>query len=414
MAGFKLTGKTSTGGSGNSNSPAYFHKETRELVKNDEVAKQLGDQMLPMAKNIAENFVLKANNGEAFTDTKDGGETYTPKIVVKITHRKSDKPLMVNGKPVMNGGKEVFPDLTMEDLSDEDKSNPSKLYSMQMSYTLHGQSFQLFGSARPNEKGDGYDVALVTPMVSQYHQSTKKSDRAKGYDEIASASWVKPEMKAVADAFANSGLTVEKVSEQTIEAVKELNEKFAQHTCTVQAVQRDDNGRVVKGADGKPIEIAGKTEQVAVCSARASSYKGNEKITIFNREYQNIAVELGFTAGGEGKESEAFAKIIDFSTNENDEPRTAQDGTKPKALFINSIEDAITCTPPDIPELAFAIAEHKGFDMNEVEKAMVAQGKGDDGGNGGGASGTPSDVGGGAADLADFEEILNDSDIPFN
>lgn len=413
MAGFKLAGKQSTGGSGTSNSPAYLQKATRELTKNDEVAKQLADQLLPLATQISENFVLKANNGQAFEDTKEDGELYTPKVVVKISHRKSEVALKdANSKEIEVGGKKVYPDLTVNDLADEDKGNLSKLYSMQLSYTIKGQTLSVYGSARPNDKGDGFDVALVTPMVSQYNaREPKNSSRAKGYDEIASASWVKPEMKAVAEAFANSGLTVEKVGEEAKAIADKLNEDFKKHTITVPAVQRNEDGRVVKGADGKPIEIAGQTEQAAVCYAKASSYKGNDKITIFNREYTNLAVELGMTAGGEGKESEAFAKVVDFSTNENDEPRTPQDGTKPKALFINSVEDLAACTPPDIPELAYAIAEHKGFDMKEVELAI--SGRGDDG-VGGGAAGTPSEVGGGAADLLDFEEILNDANIPFN
>lgn len=413
MAGFKLAGKQSTGGSGTSNSPAYLQKATRELTKNDEVAKQLADQLLPLATQISENFVLKANNGQAFEDTKEDGELYTPKVVVKISHRKSEVALKdANSKEIEVGGKKVYPDLTVNDLADEDKGNLSKLYSMQLSYTIKGQTLSVYGSARPNDKGDGFDVALVTPMVSQYNaREPKNSSRAKGYDEIASASWVKPEMKAVAEAFANSGLTVEKVGGEAKAIADKLNEDFKKHTITVPAVQRNEDGRVVKGADGKPIEIAGQTEQAAVCYAKASSYKGNDKITIFNREYTNLAVELGMTAGGEGKESEAFAKVVDFSTNENDEPRTPQDGTKPKALFINSVEDLAACTPPDIPELAYAIAEHKGFDMKEVELAI--SGRGDDG-VGGGAAGTPSEVGGGAADLLDFEEILNDANIPFN
>lgn len=412
MAGFKLQGKT-TAGSGNSNSPAYLQKATRELTKNDEVAKQLADQLLPLATQISENFVLKANNGEAFTDTKEGGELYTPKVVVKIAHRKSETPLKdASGKDIEVSGKKVYPDLTVNDLADEDKGNLSKLYSMQLSYTIKGQTLSVYGSARPNDKGDGFDVALVTPMVSQYNQrDPKNSPRAKGYEEIASASWVKSEMKAVAEAFSNSGLTVERVSEEVKAVADKLNEGFKEHTVTVPAVQRDAEGRVVKGADGKAIEIAGQTEQAAVCYARASSYKGNDKITIFNREYTNLAVELGVTAGGEGKNPEPFAKVVDFSTNENDEPRQPQDGTKPKALFINSVEDLAACTPPDIPELAYAIAEHKGFDSKEVELAIA--GRGDDG-VGGGAAGTPSEVGGGAADLSDFEEILNDADIPFN
>lgn len=400
-------------------SDAYGHKDTNELVKNDEIAKAIFDNALEQAKELAKDYVLKANNGVAFTDTKKDSKgavsEYTPKIVVKVEPRKvqdteyvmgtdekgypkvkenPDGTPMTKPKTEMKNGKEVpvMRPVKLEELDENQQNNKGNLYSVMMSYTLKGQQVQIFASAKVNEENGKpkADVKFVTPIVSQYSQNKAECRRVKGIDDIKAEiekpnTWIKPEIKQVVSKMFESGVIAEKTSAQTYEYAKSLNEKFENGLkVEIPKRERDNDGKVIyDDVNGKkqPRIVEGETEQVPMCSARTFKNSSAEGVQIYNRKDTNIVVELGSYKGTDGSDKQ-YTKVTDWNLtyplgadgkpDRDAEPidREPNSSQIPASQVFNSAEGIILCTPP-IPELHEALCERLNVSQEEYAQIFV-------------------------------------------
>lgn len=400
-------------------SDAYGHKDTNELIKNDEVAKAIFDNAIEQAKELAKDYVLKANNGVAFTDTKKDSKgavsEYTPKIVVKVEPRKvqdtefvmkpnaqgfpevqknEDGSPMTKPKTEMKNGKEVpvMRPIKLEELPENQQNNKGNLYSAMMSYTIKGQTIQTFASVKVNEESGKpkADVNFVTPIISQYSQNKAECHRVKGVDEIKAEiekpdTWIKPEIKQVVSKMFESGVIAEKVSAQTYECAKSLNEKFEKGLkVEIPKRERDNEGKVIyDDVNGKkqPRIIEGETEQVPMCSARTFKNSSAEGVQIYNRVDTNIVVELGSYKGTDGSDKN-YTKVTDWNLtyplgadgkpNRDAEPidREPNSHQMPASQIFNNAEGVVGCTPP-IPELHEVLCERLQISQEEYAKIFT-------------------------------------------
>lgn len=419
MKGFSLKGLDKTAiQRGFTPSDAYPHKDTRELVKNDEIAKAICDNALSQATELAKKYVLVANNGVAFTDVKKdttGKATeFTPRIVVKVSPRtvqdtefvmttnsqgfpevkkNPDGSPMTKGKTEMKNGKEVpvYRPVRLEELPESQQSNKGNLYSTLISYTLKGQQVQIFASVKVEEENGKpqAEVKFVTPIVSQYSQNKADFHRVKGIEEINEEinndkSWIKSEMKVVLTKILESGIIAEKTSSETFEYAKSLNERFENGLkVEITKRERDDEGKIIYDEiDGRrtPRLIQGETEKVPMCSARTFKNTLAEGVQIYNRESSNIVVEFGSYKGTDGTDRH-YTKVTDWDLtyplndkNELDkdaEPIERTEKTQvPVSQTFNTAEGIVCCTPP-IPELHEILAERLSVEKEEYAQIYI-------------------------------------------
>lgn len=453
---------------------AYGHKDTRELIKNDEIAKAIYDNALKQAQDLAKDYVLKANNGVAFTDSKKDAQgkvsSYTPKIVVKVEPRLTEDTEFVtklddegfpkiqknpDGSPMtkpkteMKNGKEVkvMRAIKLEELPENQQGNKGNLYSTSMSYTIKGQTLKAYASVKVDEN-DGKPTAkvnFVTPIVSQYSANPieRQNHTAKGVDgikaEIANPkSWINPEMKAVVSKVLESGVIAEKTSSQTVEYAKALSQRFADGLkVEIPKRERDANNNIVYAENGKPKTIEGETEIVPMCYTKTFANSISQGVMIYNRKDSNISIELGSYKGADGSER-TYAKSSDWDLtyptgNDGRPDRNAEpiDRTEkfqmPVSQNFNSAEGVVSLVPP-IPELHEILCERLNISQEEYSEVFEqAYGNEPSGANGFGNK----DYANEEAEIEqptvesqeqqeqeeinpdDFEEIMNGDDIPF-
>lgn len=475
MKGFSLKNLDKSIVQKNAPSDAYFHKDTRELIKNDETAKAISDNALKQATTLAREYVLKANNGVAFTDVKKDSSgkasEYTPKIVVKVVPRvvqdtefvmvtnaqgfpevqkNPDGSPMTRPKTEIKNGKEVpvYRPVKLDELAENQRNNRGNLYSAMLSYTLKGQQIQVFASVKVNEENGKKqaDVKFVTPIISQYSQNKADFHRIKGTDEINEeikneSSWIKPELKAVLAKMFESGIIAEKTSAETFEYAKQLNEKF-ENGLKVKITKRarNEEGKIIYDVvDGRnqPRLIQGETEEVPMCSARPFKNGSSEGVQIYNRESSNIVIELGSYKGTDGTDK-TYTKVTDWDLTyplgadgkiDRDGEPIERTETKqvPVSQTFNTAEGIICCTPP-IPELHEVLAERLRVEKEEYAQIYIeAYGTEPTGANGFGdknygeedsevevaQSEQVAEESEETIDPNDFEEILDGGDIPF-
>lgn len=313
------------------NSLAYIHKDTKEAMKSNPEIDSIANATLELAKQVMDKV---QEEGKTFEKTtRDGSKTYTASMVVKVEPAVNNK----TGEPITykNG----------------DRAG-QQAYRATAEIENKGTTLILFASQNEDKS-----VEFTSMRATRWNQKDNKMGFYKP-NQIQDA-YINADIKAVADVVERSGMVHEKENSRSAlyEFAIEANKYFSDNSVKVQ----NENNEIVNNAYAK-YSKDDYGEKVTLYAHLTPDENGNLN------QPSDVTVELGVTSEGS-----KYALAINYAINENGDER--QQGEKPARAYLNNTQDIADYI--DLPEIADAIAEYKGFNGNEQEKKTPNKSKQD-------------------------------------
>lgn len=313
------------------NSLAYIHKDTKEAMKSNPEIDSIANATLELAKQVMDKV---QEEGKTFEKTtRDGSKTYTASMAVKVEPAVDFK----TGEPITykNG----------------DRAG-QQVYRATAEIENKGTTLTLFASQKEDKS-----VEFTSMGATRWNQKDNKMGFYK-QNQIQDA-YINADIKAVADVVERSGMVHEKENSHSAlyEFAIEANKYFSDNSVKVQ----NENNEIVNNAYAK-YSKDDYGEKVTLYAHLTPDENGNLN------QPSDVTVELGETSKGD-----KYALAINYAINENGDAR--QQGEKPARVYLNNTQDVADYI--DLPEIADAIAEYKGFNGNEQEKKAPNKSKQD-------------------------------------